>query len=497
MTVREAGLRRAGGWSLVVDWILLLTIGALVAHQLFVPPIVGVADQGDYTRVMHPLGLGHVGVSYEDTVFLWVQPRYRVVPSDTSLLLPSTELLLAGLARGIDALFTGDEVFDLRLLGAVHLACYLCAIGLVLRGARTLPGPARAVVWLGLLLATPDVAYVACLNSFYSEPAALIFLLAVIGIALPLVRAEAPTRWGTWAYFVCAAMFAVTKVQNYALALPLISLPVVMLAARAWRRTSTTVLLLAALLLVLVLSLFARLPDVQGRPARWNAVFYGLLINSPSPSEDLAELGLDPELARWTGVPAIEVDGQWVEAPVMEVGGRYGFREIGLFYLRHPGRLVGVATLCAQYAFSWRNPLLGNYTRESGRPGSAHAPSYTGWSDAQALLFPKRLWFLAAFFGLFIGGAAWELRKGLDTPGGRTALVALTMAVMAIMAFAILVLAGGIEDPVTDLFMFQVLFDVCFVISLAWVATYFAKLAPVGGAWRSALVPAGGDRQER
>jgi len=55
--------------------------------------------------------------------------------------LPSAELLFAGIARGLDGLVSSDGLFDLRLLGGVHLAAYLAAIWLLLRGARALPGP--------------------------------------------------------------------------------------------------------------------------------------------------------------------------------------------------------------------------------------------------------------------------------------------------------------------------------------------------------------------
>jgi hypothetical protein len=333
-------------------------------------------------------------------------------------------------------------------------------------------------VWVGLLLITPDVVYVAYLNSFYSEPAAIIWLIALLGIALREVRAETPGRWGLCAYFGTAALFAATKAQNYVLALPLIALPFALLAARRWRTWASTVVPLAAVCLLWTVVLFARLPDSLRHPARWNGVFYGLLVDSPTPAEDLAEFGLGPEWARWTGVNAIQVDGVWVSAPILEEGHRFGFGQIAWFYLRHPGRLLRVAQRCATQAFIWHEPRLGNYTRDSGRPPSTRAPSYTGWSDMQNRLFPKRFGPLAVFFGLFLGVCAWELRLGLESPAARTALRGLTMVTMAGLAFSVLVVAGGTEDAITDLYTFQVLFDVCLVFAGAWLATRFARLLP-------------------
>jgi hypothetical protein len=466
-----AAARRRVAWSTAIDWALLLLVFALAARQLFVPPIVGMADQGDYVRVMGPLGLAHVGTSYEDTVFLWVQPTYRVAAVDMAPFLPSAELLFAGIARGLDGLVSSDGLFDLRLLGGVHVAAYLAAIWLLLRGARALPGPARVVAWLGTLAVAPDVACVAYLNSFYSEPAALVFLFATLGLALGEIAREAPSRSGLWAYSVCAALLASTKPQHYALAVPLAALPLALLASRHWRTRWTTVVPLSAGLMVLAALLFASLPAWQKHPARWHSVFHGVLAVSPSPAEDLAEFGLEPDLARFRLAYAIEVDGKQVPAPYMEVGGRFGFLDIARFYVRHPDRLGAVAAACARDAFVWREPRLGNYTRESGRPGSAHAPSYTGWSPFEDRAFPKRLWFLVVFFAVFGGVAAWELRRGLDTAAGRTAALCLTVAAMAVLAFLVVVVAGGVENVVIHLFLFQVLFDVCLFAGLAWVAT--------------------------
>jgi len=462
---------------------LLALIAGLAAWQLLIPPILGVADQGDYARVMRPLGLAHVGAAYEDTVFHWVQPRYRVVPADWTDLLPSAELLLAGTARGLHTVFWPDGLFDLRLLGAVHLAFYLAAIWLVLRAARTLPIPARIVIAIGALLATPDVAYVAYLNSFYSEPASLVFLLALLGVGLRWLRAPAPGRAVAWAYFVCAALVVSTKAQHHVLALPLALLPVLLLASAEGRRMRPTLVAVAAGLLVVGASLLATMPDWLRNPARWNGVFYGLLLDSPSPAADLAALGLEPTLARFVGVAGVEANGTVERAPVMEVGGRLDFRAIAAFYLRHPGRFVRVASRCAEHAFTWRGALLGNYTRDSGRPARAHAPSLTGWSVFQDRVFPKRLWFLASFLALFSGVAIWELRRGLGTPRARTALLCLTVGLMTVLAFAVVVLAGGTEDTAVDLFLFQVLFDVCLITAAAWAAVQFARILP--GATRS------------
>lgn len=468
-----------------VPRLVLALVAVSAAVQLLLPPVVGTADQGDYDRIMFPVGLAHVGTSYEDTVFLWVQQHYRVVPADRSRLVLSSELLFAGIARGLDAALTRDDRFDLRVLGAVHLVAYLAALWFLLSAASTLSAGARAGVYLGVLLAAADVVHVAYLNSFYSQPAALIFLVAWLGVALRAVRAGTPGRWELVAYFASVALFVATRAQNYVLAFPLAALPVALLASTAWRPRAAWIVPLAGVVLVWAGFLFASLPDWLRYPARWNGVFFGALVDSPSPGQDLAEFGLGPEWARWVGVDGIKVDGGSIQPPTMEVGAKIGFGRIARFYLKNPGRLVRLAGRCAERAWMWRDPRIGNYTRDSGRPASAHAPSYTGWSDLESNVFPKRLWFLVASFAVFLGVCAWELRHGLDTPAGRTSLLSLTVAASAMLAFTVLVVAGGLEDAVVDLNQFLVLFDACLVCAMAWVGTRLAPLFPSTGRERA------------
>jgi hypothetical protein len=169
---------------------------------------------------MNPLGLAHIGTSYEDCFFLWVQPRFKVVARDTSALIPSAALLPAGIARGIDEAFSRDGLFDLRVLGAVHLAFYVAGVWLVLVAVRSLSRTARAVALAGILLTTPDVAYVAYFNSFYWEPSSLIFLLIFLGVALRVVRSEAPGRGAIVAYFTCAALPSTPRCRTTCWACP-------------------------------------------------------------------------------------------------------------------------------------------------------------------------------------------------------------------------------------------------------------------------------------
>ena len=63
-----------------LDGVLLLLFGLALAIQLFVPPIVGLADNGDFSRVASPLGIFPPEELGDSAFFSWIVPQYRFDP---------------------------------------------------------------------------------------------------------------------------------------------------------------------------------------------------------------------------------------------------------------------------------------------------------------------------------------------------------------------------------------------------------------------------------
>ncbi|HET7451834.1 MAG TPA: hypothetical protein VFL12_03785, partial [Thermoanaerobaculia bacterium] len=88
----DASRRDAARW-----WgaLLLATAAAILAHQILFRPIVGLADNGDFSRVTDHLRLGPTGTSPDDRYFLYVFRSWQTAPSTGRRNL-SSEILLAG-----------------------------------------------------------------------------------------------------------------------------------------------------------------------------------------------------------------------------------------------------------------------------------------------------------------------------------------------------------------------------------------------------------------
>lgn len=463
--------RRRPPWSsLAFELVVIGLLAGGIALQLFVSPILGVADNGDYHRVMTPLGLQPTVSEWSDLYFDHVNLQYVLGPPQPAEF-PTSEIAIGRLAVALARAGGANERFDLRTLGALNAALYLLGLALIVTAWRGLGWTARILGALLLLLAATDVTNVAFFNSFYSESATLIFLVVMLGAALWLNRIERVRMWQVVLFLAAGFAFAAAKPQNLPLIGPVVLLPAARLlrgAARrvwiAWIAGSLAALIGAGLL-------YGQVPEEIKQYNRWNVLVYSLLPASPDPRADLLELGLDPGLAAFAG------QGAFVEgAPVLAAMQGVTHADLAGFLLRHPGRLVGLGRSCARGLYAKFDPVHGQFTKDSGLPARAQSRDFAGWSGFQASALPRSLvWLLLQALG-GIGLVAWIWRSdGLRSRAGGVAWLGAGLGLMAALQFGICLLGDGAYDIVKHLFLLQLLLDACAIMALMGLAERLAR----------------------
>jgi hypothetical protein len=460
--VDRQNARPRGQWP-SPEWFVFGVIALILVRQLLLPPIVGLADNGDFARVLEPLGLQHRATEWSERYFGWLGKTYVPGPRVPGHL-ESSQLLLSGLAKALAGLGSRDGSLDIRTQGAVHLVFYLLGIALILRAARTFRPPVRATIGVALLLAATDVAWVAPLNSFYGEAATLVFLSLLMGCGLLALRDDRARPWALPGYFVATALFVAAKPQNYFLALPLMAAPLALLPRLSRTRGRAAVVAAAIAVVALGLFLQTRVPWAMRIRNLWNSVFYTALAESSDPAGDLAQFGLGPELVRFSGVPAFADS-----IPIEAATAHFGYGDVLRFHASHPGRFLRTASACAGNAFVWRDPRMGNYTQDSGQPAGTLARDFAVWSRVEGLVLPRSLLFLVVFLGgVMVVGIIGAQRAGVATVAGGTALFCAALALAAGMEFGVCVVGDGLYDIVKHLYLFQLLFDICLFAAIAW-----------------------------
>ncbi|MCU1673202.1 MAG: hypothetical protein JWN77_1315 [Frankiales bacterium] len=418
---------------------LLTTASALV--QLLRAPVVGLADNGDYKRVLAPLHLvadvpKGAPPKFE---FLWL----HYVPGTTPDASYGTTQLL--LARLVHALVPGPDL-DLRAIGVAHAVLLGLAVWLVV---RALPGPLvlRGLTALLLVVVLTDTRLLVYLNSFYTEPSSLLSLLFLLAAVLHAWRPDAVRMPGLLALTLTGAALVTAKSQN----VPLVLLVAVLLVARPTTQGRWRSVTAAVAVVLLAVGYLQQQPPGLAMSNRYNAVFVELLGSSDAPAADLRELGLDPALASYEGI-AIYSPGNALRDPRFD-----GFFEqvtparLAAFYVRHPDRALSLARRGAVASMELVprgiSPPLGTRTLASGAEPYADTCKlclYSGLSrgirDGAPVLLPL-LW-LAAL------AVAWRLWRTDGLPA-----VLLLLASSAALSTAVALLAEGEFEIVKHLYL--------------------------------------------
>ena len=123
-----------------LEIVILIVMAIIITYQLIVPPIVGVADNGDFARVLPWFGLQPLAKEYNDRYFNYINRKFTIGQERQRLYI-SSELVFVKLSLWFNKVVSKDGLFDLRLLGFTHSVGFLCGVWLILMSIRKMGIP--------------------------------------------------------------------------------------------------------------------------------------------------------------------------------------------------------------------------------------------------------------------------------------------------------------------------------------------------------------------
>ena len=438
----------------------LFAAAAILFYQLIVPPVVGLADNGDFSKVTGRFDLfAPVHRTYE-----WVDTVYEINPehhwvSDNY----SSEILLVPPALWLNALFRKTPGFDLRFIGIVHGALFLAALWLFAPLIENRPRWLRWTIYGVVLFVYCDAMYVCALNSFYMDEPAILFLLLSVVLYLRVHRWQ--RKRDAVLLLLCLLMLVTSKSQHVLLAV----LMAVVLAASAralpalrphWWYAAAVTLVVAGGVMIRKAQ-----PADYTAYAIYNVVFEQILPHSWSIDRTMAQLGLDDSYRRCIGMKAY-VPNSGMEDPAFRERfmQRLPLSRLALFYLKHPS--VAFRTMTNGLNDAGEQQALGNFELALGYPRLTKTHFFALWGEGKGLLFfhhGKRLWYvfvtLAACFGALLVWTRGSLPRGALLAGA-------CLVAGACLELAMATLCDSM-DIARHATMFLLLFDTILVSALS------------------------------
>lgn len=457
--------------------IWLLVVATLLGYQLLSPPLVGLADNGDFPKVMGRFAINYPSPSPDERYFNYFIAHYPIDPPHRWVSpFHTSENLLVWIAFQLNGFLSKDGLFHMAFLGSVHGLLFLAAAYLCVLWSRRLTPTTRWTLLVLFPFFFTDVAYVAYFNSFYTEPATLVFLLLALASALLLLELEPNRPVLLPVFFASAVLFTAAKSPN----VPVGLLLAVFLArlsganpARAWRFAAG---FLAAVLAVFSLSVYWLTPAYYKADANYTAVFNEILGFSSSPADDLLELGLAPELVIYARTTPFTPGAAKLEQPEFRRAfvDRIDSGKILRFYLHHPARLFASLERSARQALLGR-PMLGNFERSAGLPPGAQSQALRCWSRLMWRFGPHTAAGILCFLLANVLGAvpAWWLG---DRERRLRAELAVALAVAALSQLVLVSIMQGSGDTARQMFLFEALFEILLLADVIFAVTGLSML---------------------
>lgn len=453
---------------------VLLAAAVIIVCLLMVRPLVGIANNGDFERIMGTVGLADLQPEepFAEKYFTYFHSQYAISHVGLGGYI-STQLIPVFIAAGINLALFSRELFDIRFLAALYAALFMGALYLLMRWGRTASKTVNVVVAVLLVFVFADIGYMAYFNSLFGEATTFVFLLLTIGFGLALSRkSDHPSIGLLVCFFASAFMLVGSKIQYAPAGIVLALLGFRLWGLRSdrkWRRTAAG---LSAFLVIASAGFYLSAPKEISSINKYQTVFFGILKDSPTPEKDLEALGISPKLAVLAGTnyftpdtPIKQNDPQLKEEFYDKIS---HFKVLG-FYLTHPGRFVQKLERAAENSMFIRPYYLGNYEKAEGKPAGAVSLAFSFWSEFKKDALPNSLLSVIVLYIVYYGGLLvfWKLHTSRFLRLAAEMMAA--VGAVGAMAFVTPLIGDGEADLGKHLFLYTLCYDVMAVAIITGV----------------------------
>lgn len=415
----------------------------LMALMLFCPNYLGVGDDGSFKQVMGAVGISYLSGTEKNSNEFFNRVYLRMAPEDyhEEKELSGSQIFLVKAAVWLDDLITGDMFFDIRILALLYGILYVPAVYLLIRQACMRVNRFSEGIVIGIVgvVIFADAAYLTYFNSLYPEALWYISLLYCLGAAISFQESRKPLK-DIGALMVMAAAGGVLMTSRSQCAflgmiIALYSLKL-LFAGKDFRWSIVCVLTGMALSILSVGSMAGLKPDFD-ETDKFHAMTRGVLFGADYPAKALKEFGIESsyellaDVSAYDYLPAVRADEDVIKEEFLN---KYTAADVGKYYLRHPGKFVGMVDIAIKSCFGIRRDFCGNYERSVGLPGGAKSIFWSAWSTFKNRSAPKTIGCLAVLMGAscLLFGKGYSLRPEEDR---RSTVLLDSMAVLLLICF--------------------------------------------------------------
>lgn len=436
----------------------------LLTFQLFIPPVVGMANNHDFQRNMLWAGIQYPHLN--GTYFDYINIKYNFSFYHLNSHFSSTSVLM--MIGTLPNLLFRNDTFDIRVMGFIYSTILVFNFWMFLKISMKLPF--KYIMTALVILVFCDIGYTTYFNSFYEEPASYVFLLFILTTTLYGFYYQSFKTSTLLSLLTAILLFILSKSQNSIIGLIFAFYGCRFLYMLNYSKTTITIFLI----IVVVASGVCYLLSADPNANLYHTVFYGILLNSPTIQSDMKDLKLDPQFAKFIGEDYYSQKNDFTknEEFYKPFYSNINFGKVILFYLSHPIKLFNNLKIAAKNAFILRIDYLGNYDKSAGKQPKAKSHAFDVWSRFQEKVFPRSIWFIITFLSVYTGVLAYIRKNQTNIIDKLKSEFLLLLPLMAALQLLACIIGDGQYELAKHLFGFNVIFDLMFVVAVQWLITF-------------------------
>lgn len=462
--IKRAAQRAWAWWQSHVSpaqFAVVVTI-LVVAPLLFVAPLHGYADNGDFWRALYPNGLYPFAATTRSDYFNYVAPHYHIMQyfNQHKTEVYSSQALFIQAALGLNRLFYSHTVFDIRFLGLVYFGLFLGAIALLTQALTTPLRRLRSyLIALLVVFVFADSGFTLYFNSFFAEPGGYIALLYAVAAWLLIARQPRHHRLLAAVYLLSVVVFITNKQQNAPIALSFMLVTCGLLAYPAVRRAWPYLALGMALVAASGIVTFALISKDFNDINVYQAFTNGVLMETNTPTKNIQQAGISGQYALMRGdaynPPTYAAVLPREAATRKHLLNKLSTAWIVRYYLRHPTQFVAMLDIAAKNQMIIQPTMVGDYAKAAGGKPLQQLRYDTLSSRLGQTFYPRRYAFAlvvaATLVIVFAVGLYADWRAGEKDGPMRFALV---LGLLSIIVFVpvVSIIGDGAADLAKHLF---------------------------------------------
>lgn len=455
-----------------------IAVFAITFVALYIPPNIGMADNGDYFRILYSNGIYFSNPNYDNYYLGYFIKEYGLFQyfNENQTMLMSSQIVFIKIAIFLNKLFYSDTAFDIRFQSAIFIILYTISIYYFVAAiTHRMSRKKGFIVSLIVVFVFADTGYTAYFNSFFSESIVLIFLLLFTTFCYFLYL----KRYNDYALLILimiSGIFLTTSKQQNA-PIGIIIAVVGIFLILLYKRLTKKLLVIATMTILFFTGVltYAAISDEFENINKIHAMTRGVLMTSPNPEDTLKEFDIDKQYTILNGdiyyLPFTTIDVN-SDLLIENLYSKYSFVDILKYYITHPRQAVKMLDLAAKNGFTIRPPAMGNYEISAGKEFGAQTKFFSIYSIVKQKLAPKTFGFIIIWTAIVIGIFSPAFVRGVRTKNYRDILgfpLVIILLLFAYSAMAVSILGAGDADLSKHQFLFTVSFDVITIITIAEV----------------------------